>query len=108
MDWWDPSLLNALATRRPVILFDGQGVGRTAGTVPLSIEGMAEDMIRFVEALPAAVLQGRRRVDLLGYSMGSRVGLSDLRFLLFLEEGRKAWLTGLCGFCSASRCALKA
>ncbi|KAF2480453.1 Alpha/Beta hydrolase protein [Neohortaea acidophila] len=70
MDWWDPSLLNALAKRRPVVLFDGQGVGRTAGTVPLSIEDMAEDMIHFVEAVPA--LQGRK-VDLLGYSMGSRV-----------------------------------
>lgn len=70
MDWWDPSLINALSKKRPVILFDGPGVGRTAGTVPQSIESMAEDMIQFIEALG---LQGK--VDLLGYSMGSRVGL---------------------------------
>ena len=70
MDWWDPLLINTIASKREVILFDGSGVGKTAGKVPDNFQGWADDLIAFVEAL------GFAKVDLLGYSMGSRAGES--------------------------------
>lgn len=33
MDFWDPLLVNALAAKRTVILFDQAGVGRSNGNV---------------------------------------------------------------------------
>jgi pimeloyl-ACP methyl ester carboxylesterase len=33
MDFWDPSLINALAKSRSIILFDNAGVGRSEGEI---------------------------------------------------------------------------
>ena len=64
MDYWDPLLLSTLASTRPVILFDQAGVGRSSGTVPTTMQGWADDLISFVDAL------GLKSIDLLGFSMG--------------------------------------
>ena len=34
IDGWDPAVVNALATDRPVIAFDNTGVGRSTGKTP--------------------------------------------------------------------------
>ncbi|WP_207926755.1 alpha/beta fold hydrolase [Actinocrispum wychmicini] len=67
MDHWDPAFLQVLAEKRDVIVFDNAGVGRSSGTVPDTVEGMAHGVIEFVEAL------GLPQVDLLGWSMGGAV-----------------------------------
>ena len=68
LDNWDPALVDALAARRRVVTFDNVGVGATTGSTPNTIEAMARDAIAFLEA--AADF---RRVDLLGFSIGSFV-----------------------------------
>ena len=67
LDNWDPDLIDALAENRDVITFDNVGVGATTGSTPSTIEQMAEDAIRFIEAL------GLEEIDLLGFSIGSFV-----------------------------------
>jgi pimeloyl-ACP methyl ester carboxylesterase len=67
LDNWDPALIDALAADRRVITFDNTGVGATTGRTPSTIEAMAHDAIAFIDAL------GLRRVDLLGFSIGSFV-----------------------------------
>lgn len=71
MDWWDPLLINVLAAKREVILFDGSGVGKTVGVVPDNFQGWADDAVAFVRALQL------EKVDLLGYSMGARTGMAS-------------------------------
>jgi pimeloyl-ACP methyl ester carboxylesterase len=65
LDNWDPALIDDLAAGRRVITFDNRGVGGTTGTTPDTIEAMAHDAIAFVEAMDL------KRVDLLGFSIGS-------------------------------------
>jgi pimeloyl-ACP methyl ester carboxylesterase len=67
LDNWDPALVDALAADRRVIAFDNVGVGATTGRTPSTAEAMAHDAIAFVEAMDL------RRVDLLGFSLGSFV-----------------------------------
>jgi pimeloyl-ACP methyl ester carboxylesterase len=67
IDNWDPQLVDAIAVRRDVILFDNVGVGSTTGTTPNVVEAMAEDAVAFIEAL------GLETVDLFGYSLGGFV-----------------------------------
>jgi pimeloyl-ACP methyl ester carboxylesterase len=67
LDNWDPALIDALASSRRVVTFDNTGVGATTGTTPDTIEQMARDAIAFVEAM------GFKRIDLLGFSIGSFV-----------------------------------
>ena len=67
LDNWDPALVDALAAQRRVIAFDNVGVAATTGTTPSSVEAMAHGAIAFLEAL------NLRRVDLLGFSIGSFV-----------------------------------
>jgi pimeloyl-ACP methyl ester carboxylesterase len=67
LDNWDPALVDALASSRRVVTFDNTGVGATTGTTPDTIEQMARDAIAFVEAM------GFKRIDLLGFSIGSFV-----------------------------------
>src|SRR5438874_9948852 len=38
LDDWDPSVIDGIAARRPVIAFDNRGVGGTTGVVPTSVE----------------------------------------------------------------------
>jgi len=67
MDFWDPSLLNALAAVRPVIIFDQAGVGRSTGEVATTFQGWADHIIALVNAL------GLKQIDLFGFSMGGAV-----------------------------------
>jgi pimeloyl-ACP methyl ester carboxylesterase len=67
LDNWDPALIDGLATGRRVVTFDNRGVGGTAGLTPNTIEAMAHDAIAFAEAMDL------KKVDLLGFSIGSFV-----------------------------------
>ena len=67
IDAWDPAVVNALATDRPVIAFDNAGVGRSSGQTPDNVEAMARDAVDFINAL------GLSEVDLLGFSLGGCV-----------------------------------
>jgi pimeloyl-ACP methyl ester carboxylesterase len=67
LDNWDPALVDALAARRRLVAFDNAGVGATSGRTPNTVEAMAHDAIAFLEAMDL------RRVDLLGFSLGSFV-----------------------------------
>jgi pimeloyl-ACP methyl ester carboxylesterase len=67
LDNWDPSLVDAIAATREVILVDNTGVGGTTGRVPTTVAQMARDLLEFLDAL------GIRRYDLLGFSLGGFV-----------------------------------
>lgn len=67
LDLYDPAITDALARGREVILTDNKGVGLSTGDAPETVDGMAQDMIDFIEAL------GLNEVDLLGFSMGGEV-----------------------------------
>lgn len=67
IDHWDPALLDVLGSERDVIVFDNVGTACSSGTAPTSIEGLAQGLLDFVEAL------GLSQVDLLGWSMGGNV-----------------------------------
>jgi pimeloyl-ACP methyl ester carboxylesterase len=64
LDDWDPAVIDGLAQRRRVIIFDNRGVGRSTGKTPDSVEAMAKDAIAFIGAL------GLTQVDLIGFSLG--------------------------------------
>ena len=67
LDNWDPALIDALIAERRVLTFDNVGVGATTGRTPSTVEAMAHDAIAFLEAMEL------RRIDLLGFSIGSFV-----------------------------------
>jgi len=67
LDYWDPPLVDALATARRLVLVDNTGVGGSSGTTPSTVTQMAHDAIAFLDAM------GLDQVDLLGYSIGSFV-----------------------------------
>lgn len=67
LDDWDPRVIDGIAAQRRVIAFDNRGVGASGGSVPLTIDEMAQDAIAFVRAL------GFKQVDLLGFSLGGGV-----------------------------------
>jgi pimeloyl-ACP methyl ester carboxylesterase len=67
IDAWDPAVVNALATDRPVIAFDNAGVGSSTGQTPDSVAAMAADAVTFINLL------GLSEVDLLGFSLGGLV-----------------------------------
>src|SRR5580692_9208882 len=67
LDNWDPAVTDALAAGREVILFENAGLGRSTGTVPETMSGMATHALAFLDAL------GLKRVDILGYSLGGMV-----------------------------------
>ena len=64
LDRWDPRVVDGIATRRRVIVFDNQGIGASKGKTPTSVEAMARDAVAFIQAL------GFAQVDLLGFSLG--------------------------------------
>jgi pimeloyl-ACP methyl ester carboxylesterase len=67
LDYWDPALIDALASSRRVVTFDNAGVGGSTGTTPNTIEQMAHDAIGFLAAMEFD------QVDVLGFSIGSFV-----------------------------------
>jgi len=67
LDNWDPAVTDPLAEGRTVILFDNAGIGRSTGTVPDTVAGMADHAMRFLGALKLT------KVDVLGFSLGGMV-----------------------------------
>jgi len=67
LDNWDPSVTDPLAADREVILFDSAGVGRSTGTVPGTVAGMAMHALDFLDALCLVTC------DVLGFSLGGMV-----------------------------------
>jgi pimeloyl-ACP methyl ester carboxylesterase len=64
MDFWDPALINALASTRPIVLLDNAGIGKSEGEIPTTFHGCAEHVIALAKALHIP------QIDLLGFSMG--------------------------------------
>jgi pimeloyl-ACP methyl ester carboxylesterase len=67
LDNWDPRVVDGIAARRRVIVFDNRGVGASSGSTPTTIEEMARDAVTFIRAL------GFDQVDLFGFSMGGMI-----------------------------------
>jgi len=67
LDHWDPAFTDGVAASREVILVDNAGVGASTGETPQTIEGMADCIREFVDALALPSF------DLLGFSMGGMV-----------------------------------
>src|SRR6516165_12503030 len=63
MDNWDPAVTDPLADGRDVILFESAGVGRSSGSVPNTIAGMAAHALAFLDGLGIATC------DVLGFSL---------------------------------------
>ena len=64
LDRWDPRVVDGIATRRRVIVFDNRGIGASEGKTPTSVKAMARDAVAFIQAV------GFTQVDLLGFSLG--------------------------------------
>jgi pimeloyl-ACP methyl ester carboxylesterase len=64
---WDPRIVDGLAAKHQVIVFDNRGVGGSGGSTPKTVEEMARDAVTFIGAL------GFSKVDLLGFSLGGFV-----------------------------------
>src|SRR5215813_11345135 len=69
LDNWDPAVTDPLASGREVILFDNAGVGRSSGSVPQTISGMAGHVTTFLDVL------GITKCDVLGFSLGGMIAL---------------------------------
>jgi pimeloyl-ACP methyl ester carboxylesterase len=67
LDNWDPAVTDPLASEREVILFDSAGVGRSTGTVPITVASMAMHALDFLDALRVI------SCDVLGFSLGGMV-----------------------------------
>lgn len=67
LDNWDPALIDAVAAEREVILVDNSGVGLSTGVTPNTVNGLASDILAFIDDL------GLTQIDLFGFSMGGFV-----------------------------------
>lgn len=67
LDNWDPRVVDAIAEQHHVIAFDNRGVGASTGTVPDTVEAMADDAYTFIRAL------GLDTVDLFSFSLGGMI-----------------------------------
>lgn len=67
LDDWDPRVIDGIAASRRVIVFDKRGLGGSSGTVPSSVDAMADDAVAFIRAL------GVPQVDLFGFSLGGMI-----------------------------------
>ncbi len=86
LDNWDPRIVDAIAQNRHVITFDNRGVGSSTGSVPDSVEAMADDAYTFIKAL------GFDTIDIFSFSLGGMVA-QDL-VVKHPELVRKLVLTG--------------
>jgi len=86
LDDWDPRVIDGIAATRHVIAFDNRGVGASGGSVPHTIEEMADDAVAFIRAL------GHEQVDLLGFSLGG--GVAQVIILEHPELVRRVILAG--------------
>lgn len=67
LDNWDPRVVEGLAAKHHVVVFDNRGIGASSGSTSTSIEQMADDAATFIRAM------GFERVDLFGFSMGGMI-----------------------------------
>lgn len=67
LDNWDPRVVDGIAAKRRVIVFDNRGIGASGGSTPDTVEAMARDAVAVIRAL------GFEQVDLLGFSLGGMV-----------------------------------
>jgi pimeloyl-ACP methyl ester carboxylesterase len=67
LDNWDPAVTDPLARGREIVLFENAGIGRSTGTVPTTVAGMAQHAFAFLDALKID------RCDVLGYSLGGMI-----------------------------------
>ena len=86
LDNWDPRIVDPIARDHHVIAFDHRGVGASTGTVPDSVEAMAEDAYDFVRAL------GFDQIDVFAFSLGGMV--AQALVVQHPELVRKLILTG--------------
>ena len=86
LDNWDPRIVDPIAAGRHVITFDNRGVGASTGSVPDSVEAMADDAYTFIKAL------GFDKIDIFSFSLGGMVA-QDL-VVKHPELVRKLVLTG--------------
>jgi pimeloyl-ACP methyl ester carboxylesterase len=69
MDLWDPTLLDELAARHLLVLFDNRGMGGTSGTGPYPFEQLGDDTAGLIQAL------GLGPTNIFGWSMGGNIAL---------------------------------
>ena len=50
LDNWDPRIIDGIAAKHHVVVFDNRGVGASTGEPAQSIEQMADDAIAFIQA----------------------------------------------------------
>jgi pimeloyl-ACP methyl ester carboxylesterase len=86
MDNWDPRVVDGIAAKHHVVVFDNRGVGASSGSPANSIEQMARDAITFIKAM------GFQQVDLLGFSMGGMIAQEIV--LMEPQLVRKMIITG--------------
>ena len=67
LDNWDPRIIDGIAAKHHVVVFDNRGVGASTGKTADSIEQMADDAVSFIKA------KGFEQVDLFGFSMGGMI-----------------------------------
>jgi len=67
LDNWDPRVVDGIAAKHHVVVFDNRGVGATTGSPANSMEQMADDAIAFIKGM------GFKQVDLFGFSMGGMI-----------------------------------
>ena len=67
LDNWDRAVTDTLAAGQEVILFDNAGIGRSTGTVPATIAGMATHALAFLDG------PGVKTCDVLGFSLGGMI-----------------------------------
>mgnify|MGYP003604501795 CR=1 FL=1 len=67
LDNWDPRVVDGIAGRHHVVVFDNRGIGASTGEPATTIEQMADDAISFIKA------KGYTQVDLFGFSMGGMI-----------------------------------
>src|ERR1700749_959550 len=67
LDNWDPALTDTLVSGRELILVDNAGVGRSSGTVPTTIAGMAQHVVTFLDGV------GVKTCNVLGFSLGGMI-----------------------------------
>lgn len=86
LDNWDPAVIDPIAVQHHVIAFDNRGVGASTGSVPDTVEAMADDAYTFITAL------GLGTIDVLAFSLGGMV--AQALVLKHPELVRKLILTG--------------
>jgi pimeloyl-ACP methyl ester carboxylesterase len=67
LDNWDPRIIDPIAAKHHVFAFDNRGVGASTGTVPNTVEEMADDALAFIDAL------GLTTIDIFSFSLGGMI-----------------------------------